>query len=84
MSLAAETTRRLLDLLQLHEGWELIDGGELWSVAEWVAEWRAGADTGDRGPVVTVWEEVDGRRAVVALNEEGRPVELVGVLAREG
>jgi hypothetical protein len=84
MSATAETTIRLLDLLEAHKDWDLIDGGELWSVAEWVAEWSAGAEVGDRGPVVTVWEERDGRRTVVALNEEGRPVELVGVLAWEG
>jgi hypothetical protein len=57
---------------------------EVWSVAEWVAERSAGAEAGDRGPVVTVWLERDGRRTVVALNEEGQPVELVGVRAREG
>ena len=83
MSATAETTVRLLDLLEAHQGWDLIDGGELWSVVEWVAEWDAGAEAGDRGPVVTVWGEADGRRAVVALDEEGRPVELVGVLARD-
>jgi hypothetical protein len=84
MSTAAETTIRLLDLLEEHEDWALIDGGELWSGAEWVAEWVAGAEAGDRGPVVTVWGKRDGRRTVVALDGEGRPVELPGVLAREG
>jgi hypothetical protein len=84
MRATAGTPIRFLDLLEEHEDWDLIDGGELWSVAEWVAEWSAGAEAGDRGPVVTVWEEADGRRTVVALNEEGRPMELVGVLAREG
>lgn len=83
MSAAAETTVRLLDLLEQYEDWDLIDGGEVWSVADWIAEWRAGAEAEDRGPVVTVWEEQNGRRTVVALNEQGRPVELVGVLARE-
>src|SRR5438132_1106811 len=75
MSATAETTVRLLDLLEAHQGWDLIDGGELWSVAEWVAEWSAGAEAGDRGPVVTVWEERDGLGTVVALNEEGCPVD---------
>ena len=74
----------MLDLLKEHQDRDLIDGGEPWSGAEWVAEWSAGAEAGDRGPVVTVWEEGDGRRTVVALNQQGRPVELVGVLAREG
>jgi hypothetical protein len=43
----SETTIRLLDVVELHEGWDLIDGGELWSVAEWVAEWSTGAEAGD-------------------------------------
>jgi hypothetical protein len=34
MSAAAETTIRLLDLLERHEDWDMIDGGELWPVAE--------------------------------------------------
>jgi hypothetical protein len=84
MSATAETTIRLLDLLEQHEGWDLIDGGRVWSVTEWVGEWSAGAEAGDRGPALMVWEERDGRLAVVALNDEGHPVELVGVLAREG
>jgi hypothetical protein len=31
---------------------------------------------------VTVWEENDDRRIVVALDGEGHPADLVGVLAR--
>jgi hypothetical protein len=77
------TTMRLLDLLEAHEGWDLIDGGEVWSVREWAAEWQAGAGEEDRGPVVAVCDGEDGRRAVVALDEDGRPAELVGVLAWE-
>ena len=40
------TTLRWLDLLELHEGWVLIDGGELWAVTEWVA---GGAPVPGRG-----------------------------------
>ena len=84
MSNATGGAERLLDVLAAHEGWDLIDGGEVWPVREWAAEWAAGAGAEDRGPVVAVWDAEDGRRAVVALGEDGRPVELVGVLAREG
>jgi hypothetical protein len=62
MSTAAETTIRLLDLLEQYEGGDLIDGGELWSVAEWVAEWSVGAEVGDCGPVVTTLEKGHERR----------------------
>jgi hypothetical protein len=51
---AMGATMRLLDLLEAHEGWDLIDGGEVWPVREWAAEWRAGAEAGDRGPVAAV------------------------------
>ena len=44
MGATAETTVRLLDLLEVHQGWDLIDGGELWSVAKW------GAECGAPGP----------------------------------
>ena len=71
---------RLLDLLEEHLDWSLIDGGEVWPVRDWAAEWTAGAEAGDRGPLVTLWEESDDRRAVVALDESGSPVELVGML----
>jgi hypothetical protein len=78
------TTTRLLDLLEMHAGWDLIDGGEVWTVTDWIAEWQVGAEAGDRGPAVTVLETSPGHRAVVALDEVGRPAELVGLLAREG
>jgi hypothetical protein len=84
MKTARERTIRLLDLLDAHPGWDLIDGGELWTVQEWIAEWTTGAEAGDRGPAVRVWEQEDGHRAVLALDENGRPAELVGVLAPEG
>ena len=80
---ASETTMRLLDLLEQHEERDLIDGGEVWPVRAWAAEWSAGAEAGDRGPVVMAREERDGRLAVVALDERGKPPELVGVLAWE-
>jgi hypothetical protein len=79
-----ERTTRLLDLLAAYEGWELIDGGEVWTVPEWIAEWTAGAEAGDRGPAVTTWETGEGHRAVAVLDEHGRAAELVGVLARQG
>jgi hypothetical protein len=84
MKTATETTPRLLDLLDAHRGWDLIDGGEVWTVEQWIAEWTAGADAGDRGPAVVVWEQGDGNLAVMALDENGCPAELVGVLARPG
>jgi hypothetical protein len=34
MSPEAETTMRLLDLLEQHGGWALIDSGAVWSLAE--------------------------------------------------
>jgi hypothetical protein len=83
MRAAAETTMRLLDLLELHDGWDLIDGGEIWPVRDWAAEWTAGAEAGDRGPVVMVREDHHGHWIVVALDEAGHPAELVGVLAWE-
>ncbi len=84
MNAVVETPIRLLDLLEAHQDWDFVDGGEVWSVAAWSAEWTAGAEPGDRGPLVTVREGRDGHCIVVALDEEGRPVELVWVLAWEG
>ena len=81
---AAEKTTRLLDLLEAYRGWDLIDGGELWTVASWIAEWTAGAEPGDRGPAASVWEAGDGRLALVVVDEHDGPVELIGVLTREG
>jgi hypothetical protein len=75
---------RLLDLLAAHPGWELIDGGERWTVEEWIAEWTAGAAAGDRGPVVRVRGQADGHRVVLALDEAGGLAELVGVLTPGG
>lgn len=84
MKTATEVTPRLLDLLGAHPGWDLIDGGEVWTVEQWIAEWTTGAEAGDRGPAVAVWEQENGHRAVIALDDTGCPAELVGVLAREG
>ena len=46
--------------------------------------WNTAAKAAERGPAVVVEAERDGRCIVVSLDTEGRPMELVGVLAWEG
>ena len=75
---------RLLDVREAHRDRDFVDRGEVWSVMAGTAEWSAGAEPGGRRPVVTVREDRDGRRIVLELDEEGRPVELAGVFVEEG
>jgi hypothetical protein len=47
------------------------DGGEAWSVAEYIQEWQAGAEADNRGPEVICLPGEDGSLHLVARDELG-------------
>jgi len=57
---------KLLDVLEQHPDWKIDDGGEKWLAADYLEEWRRGAEEGDRGPEV-VDLVVHGRKELVAV-----------------
>jgi hypothetical protein len=71
---------RLLDVLEDYRGATIKDGGEEWSVADYIDEWEAGAEANDRGPEVICLPGEDGSLSLVALDERGSPIEAVSVL----
>jgi hypothetical protein len=71
--LDSDFIRRLLDHL-------VLDGGEEWEIPDFIDEWTAGAEEGDRGPQVVCLPGEDGRLAVVAKDELGYLAETVAVL----
>jgi len=57
---------KLLDVLEQHPDWKIDDGGEEWPAADYLEEWRRGAEEGDRGPEVVALL-VQGQQELVAL-----------------
>jgi len=72
---------RLLDVLEQYPGWRFEEGGEEWSVADYLEEWLNGAEEEDRGPEVICRELADGGISIRSRDGRGEPGELGGVLS---
>lgn len=76
-----EAPVRLLDFLEQYPGWTVDAEGRLWSVEEYVSQFRQLAGPADRGPEVIACPSIDaGALMLVALDATGRELEPVGRL----
>jgi hypothetical protein len=79
------TAMRLLGMLELHDGKDLIDVGQVRPVREWATEWTAGVEVGDRGPKTgpkrmdrSLLGQSSEQDRTVGLQPRGRPGPSVG------